>query len=107
MAQLTLKALEAPAEKILDRIYYAATGEKLRTAGELAQIVKSRIPSADIEIGSGLSDTDKLEIRYRGVLSIDNARQQLGYEPKFRKLEDGVADYIEIYRHYKREEAGR
>jgi len=62
--------------------------------------VKEIIPDADIEIGSGLSADDLLEIRYRGVLSIDNARQQLGYEPRFGDIRDGVADYIDTYRRY-------
>jgi nucleoside-diphosphate-sugar epimerase len=86
-----------------ERIFYAATGQPLRTANELADIVRARIATADIRIGPGLSDADKLEIRYRGVLSIDNARQCLRYQPRFLRLEDGVADYIEQYRHYRRE----
>ena len=86
--------------EVRDRIFYAATGEKLRTAGELAEIVRRVVPSADIKIGPGLSDADKLEIRYRGVLDIANATEQLGYRPRFRRLEDGVEDYVREYRRY-------
>lgn len=100
VAQLTTLAVDAPAEKIKDRLFYAATGQPLRTAGELADIVRRQISTADIDIGPGLSDTDKLEIRYRGLLSIANAQQQLGYQPRFARLEDGVADYIKVYRQY-------
>ena len=100
VAQLTLRALDVPAERVRDRIFYAATGRPLRTAGELAEIVKRVVPGADISIEPGLSETDKLEIRYRGVLSIQNAREQLGYEPQFAALEDGVADYVREYRQY-------
>ena len=100
VTQLTVRAVEAAPERLRDRIYYAATGEPLRTAGDLAEIVRRQVPTADIEIGPGLSETDRLEIRYRGVLSIANAREQLGYAPKFARLEDGVADYIRWYKRY-------
>jgi nucleoside-diphosphate-sugar epimerase len=66
----------------------------------VAEIVRKLIPSADIEIGSGLSEADMLEIRFRGVLSIENARQELGYDPQFGDIEKGVANYIEVYRQY-------
>ena len=100
VAQLTVRAVDAPAERVRDRLFYAATGRPLRTAGEVADVVRRLVPSADITIGPGLSETDQLEIRYRGVLSVDNAREQIGYEPRFAKLEDGIADYLETYRRY-------
>ena len=101
VARLTVRAVDAPADRVQDRVFYAATGRPLRTAGEVADIVRRLVPTADIEIGPGLSETDRLEIRYRGVLSVDNAREQLGYEPRFAKLEDGLADYLETYRRYR------
>ena len=58
------------------------------------------IPGADIEIGSGLSENDLLEIRYRGVLSIQNAQEQLGYEPQFGDIRTGIEDYMALYRRY-------
>jgi nucleoside-diphosphate-sugar epimerase len=100
VAQLTVRAVDAPADAVRDRVFYAATGRPLRTAGELADIVRRAVPGADIEIGPGLSEADQLEIRYRGVLSIDSARRQLGYEPRYAALEDGVAEYVESYRRF-------
>ena len=100
VAQLAVKAVDIPADKVHDRVVYAATGRPLVTAGKVAEIVRKLIPSADIEIGSGLSEADMLEIRFRGVLSIENARQQLGYDPQFGDIEKGVANYIEVYRQY-------
>ncbi len=100
VAQITLRALDISADIVRDRIFFAATGCPLRTAGEVAAIVKRIVPGTDISIGTGLSETDKLEIRYRGVLSIDNAREQLSYAPRFGSLEDGIADYIDHYRRY-------
>jgi nucleoside-diphosphate-sugar epimerase len=100
VAQAAIKAVDIPADQVRDRIFYAATGRPLVTAGQVAEVVKKLIPGADIEIGSGLSKADLIEIRYRGVLSIDNAREQLGYEPEFADIEQGVANYIELYRGY-------
>lgn len=100
VAQLVVRALDVPASQVEDRIFYAATGEPLATAGDVADTVKKLIPDADIEIGSGLSEEDLLEIRYRGMLSIDNAREQLGYQPRFGDIETGIQDYIDNYRRY-------
>jgi nucleoside-diphosphate-sugar epimerase len=103
VAQLTVRAVDAA--EVKDRVFYAATGEKLRTAGEVAEVVRRIVPTADIEIGPGLSADDQLEIRYRGILDVANAREQLGYRPRFARLEDGVGDYVREYRRYLRKEA--
>jgi UDP-glucose 4-epimerase len=100
VAQLIVQAADIPADKVKDRVFFAATGQPLVTAGRVAEVVKELIPGADIEIGAGLSPNDLLEIRYRGVLSVENARQQLGYVPQFGDIEQGVANYIETYRRY-------
>ena len=100
VAQAAVKAVHVPADEVKDRVFYVATGRPLVTAGEVADVVKQLIPEADIKIGSGLSEADLIEIRYRGILSIDNAREQLGYEPQFADIEKGVADYIMWYGQY-------
>jgi len=100
VAQLAVRAMDIPADKVHDRVFYAATGRPLVTAVRVAEVVRKMIPSADIQIGSGLSEADMLEIRYRGVLSIENARQQLSYEPEFGDIEKGVKNYIDVYRQY-------
>jgi nucleoside-diphosphate-sugar epimerase len=100
VAQLTVKAVDIPADRVQDRVFYGASGQPLVTAGQVADLVKEVIPGADIEIGSGLSEADLLEIRYRGVLSIKNGQEQLGYQPRFANIRAGVMDYIETYRRY-------
>jgi nucleoside-diphosphate-sugar epimerase len=95
-----LRALDVPAQEVRDRVFYGATGRPLITAGEVAEVIRRQILGADIKIGPGLSDEDLLEIRYRGVLSVDNAKEQLGYRPRFSDIHDGVADYVETYRRY-------
>lgn len=106
VVQITIRALDVPASQLQDRIFYAATGRPLVTAGQVAEIVRSIVPGADIEIGSGLSEEDLVEIRYRGVLSIENARTQLGYEPRYADIREGIAEYIATYRRYLEETEG-
>jgi nucleoside-diphosphate-sugar epimerase len=101
-----LQALEIPKEKIKDRIFLIATGEKLTTPGEISEIMKELIPEASIEVGAGLSEWNKNEIKYRGMIDITRAREQLGYHPKY-DLRKGVKEYIEIYKKYFEKEGGK
>ncbi|MGH7765634.1 MAG: NAD-dependent epimerase/dehydratase family protein [Candidatus Dormibacteraceae bacterium] len=98
VASLSLAVLEAGDDT--DRVFFAATGEPLVTAAECANIVRELVPGSDIEIGPGLSDEDRLEVSFRGVLSIDNAWQQLGWKPRYRLLREGIAEYIDRYREF-------
>jgi nucleoside-diphosphate-sugar epimerase len=100
VAHLAVKAVDIPADKVQDRVFYGATGQPLVTAGEVAETVKALIPEANIEIGSGLSEADLLEIRYRGILSIQNAQEQLGFQPRFAQIRAGLMEYIDTYRRY-------
>ena len=81
-----------------DRIFYGATGEPLVTAGEVARIVMELVPGSRIEIPDALSANDQIELPYRGRLSIESNRTQLGWEPRFKNIRDGLADYVERYR---------
>jgi UDP-glucose 4-epimerase len=98
LAGLVSAILAGPDEA--DRLFYAATGRPLRTGGDVGRIVKMLIPEADIEIEDEWTDSDRAELKIRGRISIDNAREQLGWEPRFVELEDGIADYIERLRAY-------
>jgi len=100
VAQLTVQATHHPAERVQDRVFYGATGEPLVTAGQVADVVKELVPGADIEIGSGLSEADLVEIRYRGVMDISNGREQLGYEPRNANIRAGLQEYVANYRQY-------
>jgi UDP-glucose 4-epimerase len=96
IASLTAAVLNAPGDA--DRVFYAATGQPLVTAAQAAKLVTELVPGADIEIGDVLSADDQVELGFRGVLSIDNARRQLGWEPRYGSLRDGVAEYVATYR---------
>jgi nucleoside-diphosphate-sugar epimerase len=100
VAQIILRAIDAPADQVRDRTFYAATGQPLVTAGQAAETIMDLIPGADIRIEPGLSAADLLEIRFRGVLDISNAKEQLGYKPEFTNIRDGLLEYIQTYKQY-------
>lgn len=100
VAQLTVLATHQPADRVQDRVFYGATGQALVTAGQVADLVTELVPEADIEIGPGLTAADMVEIRYRGVMDITNARGQLGYGPRYADIRAGLQEYLATYRQY-------
>jgi nucleoside-diphosphate-sugar epimerase len=81
-----------------DRIFYAATGQPLRTGADVGAIVRDLVPGADVQIGDAWTDVDRAELPFRGEISIDNSREQLGWSPMFANLRDGIADYVDRLR---------
>ena len=53
---------------------------------------------ADVSIGDELAEGEKPVVALRGQLSIENARSQLGWEPTYGCVRDGIAQYAEHYR---------
>ena len=96
IAGLVLAMLDAPDDA--DRIFYGSNGEPLVTTTEVGQIVRELVPGADIEIGEDLSEAEKPVVALRGEISIENARAQLGWEPRYPSIREGIAQYVEEYR---------
>jgi UDP-glucose 4-epimerase len=96
IAGLVLAMLAAPDDA--DRIFYGSTGEPLTTTTEVAEIVRDLVPGADVSIGEKLSEAEKPVVALRGQLSIQNAREQLHWEPRYANIRDGIAQYVEQYR---------
>ncbi len=96
IAGLVIAMLDAPDDA--DRIFYGSTGGPLVTTTEVAEIVRELVPGADVEIGEELSEAEKPVVALRGELSIENARTQLGWEPRYGSIRDGIAQYVEQYR---------
>jgi nucleoside-diphosphate-sugar epimerase len=96
IAGLVVALLGAPADA--DRIFFGATGRPLVTASEVARIVLEVIPGADVEIGDELSEAEKEIVALRGRLSTENARAQLGWEPIYGAVRDGIVRYADDYR---------
>jgi UDP-glucose 4-epimerase len=93
IASLVLAMLAAP-EKA-DRIFYGSTGEAMTTTTEVAQIVRELVPGAEVQIGEELSEAERPVVAMRGRLSIENAREQLGWQPRYVSIRDGIAQYVE------------
>jgi UDP-glucose 4-epimerase len=98
IASLVIAMLDAPDDA--DRIFYGSTGGPMATTTEVAQIVRELVPGADVEIGHQLSEAEKPVAALRAELSVENARQQLGWEPEYASLREGIAQYVEHYRSF-------
>jgi nucleoside-diphosphate-sugar epimerase len=96
LASLAVACLDGPDDA--DRIFYGATGEPLVTAAQVAEIVMELVPGARIEIPDVLTEQDQMELPYRGRLSIENARMQLGWKPRYSDIRAGLTDYVDRYR---------
>jgi nucleoside-diphosphate-sugar epimerase len=95
---LVVAMLDAPDDA--DRIFYGAAGGPLTTTTEVAEIVRGLVPGADVEIGEELSEAEKPVAGLRAELSIENARTQLGWEPRYASIREGIAQYVETYRDF-------
>lgn len=96
VASLVVALLDAPDDA--DRIFYGSSGGPMVTTSEVAEIVRELVPGADVQIGEPLSEAEKPVVALRGRLSIENARSQLGWEPAYPSLREGIADYVETFR---------
>jgi nucleoside-diphosphate-sugar epimerase len=96
IAGLVIAMLDGPDDA--DRIFYGSTGGPLVTTTEVAQIVRELVPGADVQIGEELSEAEKPVVALRGELSIENARSQLGWDPRYGSIHEGIAQYVEQYR---------
>src|SRR5579862_6389163 len=96
IASLVLALLSAPDNS--DRIFYGATGRPLVSTTDVARIVMEIVPGADIKIGASLAPAERSVVALRGQLSVQNARRQLGWKPRYGSVRDGIAEYASTYR---------
>jgi nucleoside-diphosphate-sugar epimerase len=97
LASLTVALVEA--EQLETRIFYGATGRTLVTGRELAAAVARVVDGADIRIEDALTPEDELELRGRGVLSVEANERELGWRSRYA-LEDGLRAYADDYGRY-------
>ena len=98
VADLTVAVLNAGG--LTDKVFYAATGQALADANDVAKIIMELIPGANISVSNISTPLDEMEASFRGILSIANAREQLGWTPKFTPLREGISEYISRYRDF-------
>lgn len=96
LATLVVSILEGPDSA--DRVFFAATGRSLRTGGDVGRAVRDIVKGAVVEIGDAWTEVDRAELPFRGEISIANARQQLGWAPRYDELDAGIAEYVEQLR---------
>ena len=96
VASLTVRVVGCPDDA--DRVFFAATGGPLVTAAQAARLVAELVPGSSIEISDDMTPDDEVEASFRGVLSIENARTQLGWAPRYASLREGISEYITTYR---------
>lgn len=77
-----------------------ASGQ-LRSAAEVADIVRRTIPGADIEIGDGLTVLEQGNIKSRAPLDIALANRMLGWAPALG-IEAGVREYADTFSAWQR-----
>ena len=58
------------------------------------------VPGSSIHVSDAMSPDDEIEASFRGVISIANAQEQLGWTPRYASLREGVQQYIEAYRSF-------
>lgn len=80
-----------------DRVFFAGTGRPLTTPAEYADIVRETFPHARVRTVDADSDPAGVESRYRGLVDMAPVREQLGVEPAFATLGEGLARYAEDY----------
>jgi UDP-glucose 4-epimerase len=98
IAGIAKAALEVPTKNLKERVFYAASGmNPLLTAGQVAQIVKEMIPSAQVSIDTGLNFVDSLEVRMRGVLDVKPLAEQLNYQIQYQDIRKGMSEYADRY----------
>jgi UDP-glucose 4-epimerase len=105
VARATVAALFVPPARLRQRAFNVATG-RLTTAADVGRLVCRALPGATIEIGPGLNEYERSDAMMRGRLSIEAAREQLGWEPEY-DLEAGIADYADRYRAWRSSEESR
>jgi nucleoside-diphosphate-sugar epimerase len=105
VAALTARVVDC--DEDADRIFYAATGQPLITAAQAAKLVAELVPGSSIEVGDAMTAEDEVEASFRGVISIENAKQQLGWTPRYASLREGIAEYIATYRAFLAEDGTR
>jgi nucleoside-diphosphate-sugar epimerase len=91
LASLVRTLVEGPPDPV--RVFHGGTGETLRTASDVAGIVRKLVPGADVEVGNEWTESDLDEVRIRGRYDISVARK-LGWEA-------GIEDYIRRYEEFR------
>jgi nucleoside-diphosphate-sugar epimerase len=96
VAEIFAALVDAPEGS--DRVVYGGTGGALVDPAGLLASVREVFPEGDIGFSDEDLDPTGVESRYRGVLDMRPVREQLGVQPRFGSLAEGLAHYADEYR---------
>jgi UDP-glucose 4-epimerase len=82
-------------ENLEHRVFNIGSGIG-RTLNDFADVLRRKIPGADIEIGPGLNFLGA-PFPLAGIYDISRARNELGYEPQY-DLERAIDDYLAAFK---------
>jgi UDP-glucose 4-epimerase len=85
--------LALDAKGVNSRVFNIMSGEYLKIS-QIADLVKELIPKAQIEIGSGITEPQRL--LGDGPYSIERAVKELGYQPQY-DMRKGLSDLVSSY----------
>ncbi|MEW5804482.1 MAG: NAD(P)-dependent oxidoreductase [bacterium] len=97
VTQAVIKALFREPPK--DSIFLVATGKELVTPAMLLPLIKEQIPNCNIEIGEEMNGWNEKELKYRAMINIGRAKEQLGYDPLY-DIKAGLTEYISMFKNY-------
>lgn len=81
-----------------DKVFYAGTGQELSTSAEYYAAVRSVFPEGSIILSGANLDPTGVESRYRGRIDMTPAHAQLGLQPRYSSLVEGLTAYANTYR---------
>jgi len=81
------------------RIFNVSAGGELRSAAEIGAIISEINPQVKVTFEDKVNEVEERTVKTRGILSIENAKNELGYRPQY-PLEKGVQEYYEFYKRF-------
>lgn len=84
--------LACVADRLQERVFNIGTGVGV-TLRDFAQVLRRRLPRADIQIGPGLNFFNS-PYPASGIYDISRAEKELGYKSQY-DLEGGITDYLD------------
>jgi UDP-glucose 4-epimerase len=97
LAAANLLAFDIKSESLKTRIYNM-TGSEESTLSQLAEAVE-KASGVKCKLSPDLFEMEKKGLGRPNIRSIELARKELGYIPKYN-LQEGVADYLRDYKEY-------
>lgn len=81
------------------RIFNVTSAMDLVNGKRLVEVVTKLIPGAEVKVGPGMTKNEENDLKIRGLLSNENSKKYLNYQPK-HNIEEGTFKYIEDYKKY-------